>query len=425
MKTEFSDNEYDAIVIGSGACGATIAKELSAEKKKVLLLEKGAYAPLRDSIKGIASIADEVTVGDKMKAMRAIATGGSTGLYFAVADPPPLDAFRAVGIDLSAAYEKVRMQVPLDYLPDALLGEQVLRVRQSALDLGYHWNKNRMLIDQSKCNSNYSHEAKWKARSFVEDAVRDGATLINHATVRKIITEKSSAVGVEYRRKKGLKGFKVCRAYGTKIVLAAGSLASPEILRKSGIDDIADKGFFCDPAFALFGTVPEMKGKDNFIGSMSTDYEDDISLGDGNMTKSLYKLFVFSNFKLRRLFSFSRTIGVGVKLKDAMGGRLLKDHRYNKQLSNAEYMKLKKGEDAAAKILKSAGARIIFRGKLVAGNPGGMVRIQEHLDGNLETKYRNLHVCDASVLSEDMRVTPTLTLLCLGNYLAGRLLLSL
>ena len=425
MNTTLRENEFDAIVIGSGTCGATIARELSKKKKKVLILERGADVTLKENVLGIASIADEVPVGNNMKAMRAVTTGGSTSLYFAVASLPPLDSFQSLGIDLSKELAEVQQELPIAKLPDDLLSTQSIRLRESAMDLGYGWKKNLMMIDQSKCTAGYCYDAKWKAKSYVQEAVKEGAKLINRATVRKVLINQNKAVGVEYKLQKTLNRTETCRAYGTKIIIAAGSFASSKILRDTGIKDVANRGFYCDPAFAMFGTVPGLKGNDGFLGSMSTEYEDDISLGDGNMSRALYQMLMLSNLNLRLLFSFPTTIGVGVKLKDALGGELQENDRFCKQLSPEEFRKLKKGEDAATKILKKAGAKYIFKGRLVGGNPGGVIRIQEHLDETLETKYRNLHVCDASVLPENIRVTPALMLICLSKYLAKKLLSSL
>jgi len=39
--------EYDVIVVGSGPGGATVAKELSEQNKKVLILEWGSNAPIK------------------------------------------------------------------------------------------------------------------------------------------------------------------------------------------------------------------------------------------------------------------------------------------------------------------------------------------------------------------------------------------
>ena len=425
MNSTLRENEFDAIVVGSGTCGATIARELSKAKKKVLILERGTDITLKENLFGIAAIADEVAVGNNMKAMRAITTGGSTSLYFGVASLPPLDSFRSLGIDLSKQLEEVRQELPIANLPDALLSSQSIRLRESATALGYDWKKNLMLIDQAKCTTGYCYEAKWKAKSYVQEAVKEGAKLINRATVRKVLIHQNKAIGVEYKLQKTLKASETCQAYATKIIIAAGSFATSKILRDTGIKDIANRGFYCDPAFAMFGTVPRLNGKDGFLGSMSTEYENDISLGDGNMARSLYQMLMLSHLNLRLMFSFADTIGVGVKLKDGLGGKMLENGRYCKQLSQNELRKLKSGEESATRILKKAGAKYIFKGRLVGGNPGGVVRIQEHLDETLETKYRNLHVCDASVIPENIRVTPALMLICLSKYLAKTLLPSL
>jgi hypothetical protein len=421
MNNTPKNNHYDVIIVGSGTCGSTIARELSRRKKKVLILERGGNAPLKESFWGIASIANEVSVSDKLKAGRAITTGGSTGLYFAVAEPPPLDSFRSLGIDLSTELDEVQKELPLAHLPDELLGEQAIKLRESATELGYAWKKKLMLIDQSKCTSGYSFEAKWKARSFVQEAVGEGAILINQATVLKVLVEKKQAIGVEYKLRKKKEGSEICQAYGTKIILAAGSLASPMILRNSGIKDVANRGFYCDPSFAMFGFVPGLKGKDNFPGSMSTDFDDDIALGDGNVSRFFYRLLMLAKLKLLRLSSYSKCIGVGVKLKDGLGGALQEDGRYYKELTKEESRKLKKGEEAAIKILKNAGANHIFHSGFGAGHVGGLIRIQEHLDERLQTEYINLHVCDGSLIPENIRLAPTLTLICLGKYLAKHL----
>ncbi|NVO09900.1 MAG: GMC family oxidoreductase [Bacteroidales bacterium] len=418
MNTTTKDNNYDVIIVGSGVCGATIAKELSRQKKKVLILERGGNAPLKETLLGMASIVNEVSVGDKLKDMRGITTGGSTALYFAAAELPPLDTFLSLGIDLSKELEEARKELPLAILPDELFGNQSLRLRESAMGLGYSWKKELMLVDQSKCTSGYSYEAKWKARSYVEDAVRDGAVLINRATVLKVIVEKNRAIGVEYK----LGGKGICQVYGEKIILAAGILASPMILKDSGIKNVANHGFYIDPNIVLFGFVSGLKGKeDNFVGAMDASLGDDITLGDANVSGLLYRLLMLAMFKPLRLASHSNSIGIGVKVNEAMGGELLENGHYYKQLPTEVFQKLKKGEDVATKILKNAGAKDIIKSPINVTSTGGVLRIQEHVDANLQTEYSNLYVCDRSVLPETFRKPPTLTLVCMGKYLARHL----
>lgn len=418
MNKQNAVNEYDAIIVGSGTCGATIARELSKHNKKVLILERGGNRPLGESFFKTLSIADMVQLGDKLMTMRALTTGGSTALYLAVAELPPLDTFRSMGIDLSDALEEARKEVPITQLPDELMSPQTSRLHEGALKLGYEGEKKTMFIDPSKCASGYSYDAKWKARTFVQEAIDNGATLINSATVTKVLVENNQAVGVEYRVSKR----KHVKVYGSKVIVAAGAAASPVILRDSGIKDIENNGFYIDPNCGLFGTIPGLKAKNNFMGCWSMQYDDDIQIGDLNATKTFYRVMMLASGKPERLFSFSKSIGVGVKVKDERGGKLLPNNRYHKELSKEDYSKLKKGEEVAEKILKSAGAKNIFRSSYGATNLGGTLSIKKHLDENLQTEYDNLYVCDGSIIPENVRISPNLTLVCLGKYLAKHLL---
>lgn len=422
MNTKSEENPiFDAIVVGSGVGGATVARELAKRHRKVLILERGARAALKESFLGVASIADEVPVSDDVKAMRGLTAGGSTGLYFAVADAPPLAAFRELGIELSTDLESALAELPVAEIPDRLLGEQAIRVSESARKLGYAWRKNRMLIDFSKCANGYSYDAKWQARNYVDEAVQNGATILHRATVRNILIERNRAVGVEYAVRRKWKGVEVRRAFARKVVLAAGSMATPTVLRDSGIANIGNQGFYCDPSFAMFGFVPRLKGTETFMGSMSTSSEGEFALADASVSRLFHKVLTLANFKLSKLFSYPACVGVGVKIKDGLAGSLRADGRYHKIFSSEERARLKKGEQAAEEILRTAGAKHIFNSGLGSVHVGGLVRIREHVDEALQTQFANLHVCDGSVLPENVRVAPTLTLICLGKYLARHL----
>ena len=415
------EKEFDAVIVGSGPGGATIARELSARKKKVLILERGANAPLKESFFGATSILSSALVGDDLVTTRAFTTGGTTAFYGAVAEFPPLDIFLSVGIDLFEILEEVKRELPLAPLPDELLGNQAIKVSESAVQLGYPWKKRVMLIDQSKCASGCTYRAKWTARNYVYQAMENGATLLNRAVVTRVLVEKQRAIGVEYKLWKSKKEFEVRQAYGTKIILAAGALISPIILRASGINDVVNHGFYCDPCFAVIGTVPGLKGRDHFAASTGTDFVDDINLGDAIFSRSLYRIFMFGNREYTRLFSHRKSIGVGVIVKDGLSGELRENGRYHKNLTKEEYEKLHKGGESAREIVEHAGGENIFQTKLSSARVGGLIRIREHVDEKLQTLYENLHVCDASVIPESIRLSPTITLICLGKFLAKQL----
>lgn len=412
--------QFDVIVIGSGTGGATVARELARGGTKVLLLEQGGHKPLKESLGGIGAVAREIAVGEGLKATTAATVGGATAVYFGVCKLPTQSTYDKVGIDFSAELEEVLGELPVAELPDAFLPPQSIRVRDSAARLGYHFKKNLMLVDQTRCaDGMYSYQAKWKSRSYVDDAVSAGATLLSGTAVERIVVQGGRAVGVEYRTRKGF-GATRGTAYAGKIVVSAGALDTPRLLMQCGLEGIGNRGFFFKPGFMVCGTVSDLRGRDGFIGCLDTDLGDGISIGDGTMHAPLFKLLMLSNGKLKHLLAHPRMVSVGVLMSDEMGGEIRPDGRYHKQLSGGQLARLRAAEEVAAGILGKAGARGIFSTRLAAGLPGGALRVHEHLDQDLRTGIDNLYVCDHSLLSDE-KITPTIPLICLGRRLARHL----
>jgi len=242
LNQQIDKQEFDVIVVGSGPGGATVARELSKRGKRVLILERGAHRPLKENFFTLASLLSGVSVGDNLAITRAMTTGGTSSVYFAVAHFPPLDVFGALGVDLSSAVEEVKRELPLVVLPDELVGAQTRRARESALKLGYPWVKRTMLVDLAKCRSRYTYESKWTARGYVQETVANGGTLVNRARVLRVLVDGQQAVGVEYRIQDGKKESEPRRAFGAKVILAAGATASPIILRHREQDRQRQRG---------------------------------------------------------------------------------------------------------------------------------------------------------------------------------------
>lgn len=412
---------YDCIVVGSGTAGAVVARELSGRGQKVLMLERGKYLPLKENVWTLGSLFHEIDVADKLKSVMVYAAGGSSAMYMAVMDEPPIDAYRGLGIDLQPAYDAIRRQVPLAEMPDALMSPQAHKVRESAIALNYDWKKKLMLIDQSKCSGVYSYDAKWKALAFVDEAVRQGATLKCEALVDRVLIENGRAVGVECRIKQGAFGRRVAKFRAERVVVCAGSLATPQLLRASGLQHVAAGGYFIDPSFTLFGRVPGFRGVDSFCGTMEATLEEGIVLKDASVHKLPFQLFMMQYMQFSRMFKYHEHIGVTVMAHDEVGGELSADGRFHKTLDAGVFDRLARGERAARAILERAGAVDLFKAPMFPGGTLGTLRVGNDVDARLETSVRDLHVCDGSLIPENGRVAPTLTLLCLAKYLADTL----
>lgn len=409
---------YDCIVVGSGTAGAVIARELSGRGQKVLILERGKYLPLKETVWTLASMFHETPVADKLKEASVYAAGGSSAMYMAIMDEPPIDTYRALGIDLQPAYDAMRPQIPLAEMPDALLSPQALKVREAAIALGYDWKKKLMLIDQSKCSGVYSYEAKWKALTFVDEAVRQGAVLKCRALAERVLIENGRAVGVECQIREGAFGSRTVRFRAERVVVCAGSLATPLLLRASGLQHVATGGYFIDPSFTLYGRVPGFRGIDSFCSAFEAKPEEGIILKDSSVHKLPFRLFMLLYMQFSRMLAYRESIGITVMAHDEVGGGLSADGRYHKTLDAAVFDKLARGEQAARAILERAGARDLFKAPMFSSGALGTLRVGSDVDTKLETSVRDLYVCDASLIPEEGRVAPTLTVLCLAKYLA-------
>lgn len=419
--TELLEKTYDAIVVGTGPGGASVARELSRTGQHVLMLERGSNKPIRESFLGLSAMVDSVSVGESLDAFRAVTTGGTSALYFAGAEQPDLDVYASLGIDLSKALEEVKKELPIDYLSDELLGSKVRTVRDSAVALGYTWTKTLMMIDQAACTSGYTPPAKWNSRSHVDEAINNGSTLVNGAKVIRVSNENGRATGVEVELYKGRKCVTKTQVKAPKVLLCAGALATPMILESSGVTNVGADGFYCDPGFLVMATVPGLKGGNEFAGAMGADATGDIALGDACGNRTMHKLFMLQNMKVRQYFAHSKTIGIGVLLRDKVSGTISNERGYQKKLTESELAKLGQGAESAIEILRNAGGVNMVRGRTSASHVGGVLQINSQIDSSLQTQIDNLYVCDGSVIPAVKRGSPTLTLICLGKYLASRL----
>lgn len=421
MEHAVDREQFDVIVVGAGACGASLARDLARQGFAVLLLERGSPRKPAAGLAGIVSVAQPFKVGPDLQATTAKGVGGATNLYFGVCKLPTAETQALLGIDLSAELEQIRREVPIMEIGEDFLPPQARLVRDSAERLGYRMKSSHMLLDPSRCaGGRFADDAKWNARTYVDDAVAVGATLSSNTQVKRILVEDGRATGVEYVVGKSLFGGRVRRAFARKVVISAGSPATPGLLIGAGINDVGSRGFFCKPGFIMFGTVKGLAGQEGYLGQLECDLGDGVSMGDGTMSEALYRLFMLSNGRLGRWFSHPSTVSVAVALNDEQGGSILPDGRYEKSLTARDIEKLAKAETTARAILDAAGARNVFRARNGAGPPGGVLWVGEHLDTDLQTRVADLYVCDQSVMP-DVRITPLITLLCLARRLAGHL----
>ncbi len=423
-----SSRDADVIVVGTGPGGATVAREMARRNKDVLMLEWGASRPIKGTYlqyAGAAAIPGKglLVTGDLCGMVRGITTGGSSVFYYGTAFDPPLAMFDACGIDLRPAIEAIRSELPLAPLSDELMGPMATRIMRSAQDLGYSWQKLPKFIDQSKCRPNCHRcnygcpeGAKWSGRLYVDEARQQGARLVNAARVEQVLVENSQAVGVAYRRKG-----KIHQAYAPKVVMSAGGIGTPLVLRKSGIPE-AGHDFFFDPLIVVMGTLDRIRGGREIPMAAGMHREEDgYVITDMTVPWALHAVLNAEVGRLDQVHRHAQTLAIMVKIKDRLGGGLTDRGGIRKRLTEEDKVKIYKGYAQAREILAHAGARNIHRSWYLAAHPGGTAKIGDIVDSNLQTRWENLYVCDCSVVPDAWGLPPTFTLIALGKRLARHL----
>lgn len=426
--TEALSPSYDAIVVGSGPGGATVARQLARRGWRVLILEQGSAAPLAGTLGQMAKMAAVPGKGmfiqrDASLLVQGVTAGGSSAVNFATAAPPPREMFAAHDIDLAPALRALRAELPIGPLPDTLVGPMAARIMQGARAMGLDWQKLDKMIRPQICRSGCwrcaygcPFGAKWTARDFLDEAGKHGAQLLDRARVLRVALEDGRATGVEFMRDGQLQNAKAA-----VVVLAGGGVGSPRLLHSSGLRP-GDSSFFSDPVIAVMGSVEDIDGGAEVPMAAGVRFDaDGITLADMTLPKPMYQGFTAQAGRFDRLFAHRHTLSVMVKIRDEIGGAI--GPRWaSKPLQASDRRKLDQGVEMARDILAAAGATHVFQSRHFAAHPGGSVRIGDGVDSDLQaTGAANLFVCDASVIPQAWGLPPTLTLLCLGARLGEHL----
>ncbi|CAH0183365.1 putative GMC-type oxidoreductase Rv0492c [Massilia sp. Bi118] len=424
-------SSFDAIVVGTGPGGASVARELARGGARVAMLEQGSAAPLRGSLGQMAAMAAVPGKGafihrDASLLVRAITLGGTSTINFATAAPPPKAMFAAHGIDLDPALAELRAELPMAPLPDNLVGPMAARIMAAARGLALPWARLDKLIRPESCRSGCwrcvtgcPYGAKWTARDFVDEALRHGAVLRERARVTRVLVEEGRAIGVE-----AVVDGETQRLRAGRVVLAAGGIGSPRLLRASGLL-LKPAAFFSDPVVAVMGSVDDLSadeigGAEVPMAAGASWHADGIALADLTLPQAMYQAFALQAGRVDRLLAHRRTLSIMVKIRDGIGGSV--GQRWvDKTLQPADREKFDRGIAIARSILDRAGAHHVFASHHFAAHPGGSLRIGEQVDAGLATSTPGLYVCDASVIPEPWGLPPTLTLLALGKRLGKQL----
>jgi choline dehydrogenase-like flavoprotein len=425
----------DVVVIGSGPGGATVARELARAGTSVTLLERGKdyrSSPLYGTYAGALTYADRhalLFTKERMSVIRPLMAGGATSMYCGCAARPPTWLGSRYGIELDSHVDAAIEELRVAPLPDELRGVASTRIADAATALGFPFEPVPKLVDPgrarhfdcgAKCMLGCRCGAKWNAAEWVDEAVTAGCVLHTESRVGEVIVEDGRAVGV-----RGLHGRRPFEIRAGIVVLAAGGIGSPLLLRRAGVRG-AGHGIAMDTTAIVYGASRERgNGAEPPMTFAWADDDARIMLSTLVDPWLLYPL-IAGLVGLRRSLTWprwGRMLGVMVKLRDELSGSLESERSMSKPLGAADRERLRHGVEISRQVLAAAGAdpASVFVSPFRGTHPSATTRIGDLLDSNLETEIGSLYVCDASAFPEALGRPTVLTIIGLAKRLAEHL----
>ncbi|WP_405304564.1 FAD-dependent oxidoreductase [Methanobrevibacter sp.] len=397
------------IIVGTGAGGAIIARELSKENIPVTIIEKGPYIKSGEAF----NYYDEYN--DSVDLLTTTCIGGATIVSMANMVRALDEELHEFGIDLTEEYDYVEKLVGVHQLDDSHIG----RGTQLFLDAGHELGLNTLKMPKAireedcvqcgRCAFGCPADAKFSGKDFVDEAVEAGAKLITDAEVIEVISENNKVKGVSY-----IKDNKKESIYADTVVLSAGAIGTTLILRQSGIEDAGSEIFF-DPFVSVGGYLKDI----NFNTEVQMA---GLVIGKNFVLSPHFSSFIKGNIDDKKVDD-KDILSIMVKTADECRGYVDSEGDVIKENTIQDIRYLAEGVATAGFILEKAGVDPSTIGSTVyrGAHPGGTAKIGKIVDSNQETEIDGLFVSDASVLPISPGKPPILTILALSKRLADYL----
>lgn len=416
-----------ALIIGSGAGGATVAKMLSPRYDVTVFEAGGTFRPLSLPLDTLASLRatglyfDERLISIILPNMRIAKTpdqvvvygqglGGTTTL--ATGNAIRADkGLKAIGIDLDDEFNELYHELPITTDHQRSWSDVSHRTFQAMEDLGFGPQPMPKFLRTSKCrlcghcSIGCPYGAKWDTRELL-----DGIHIITHCRVERFETGDGRVKRVIARQ-----GLRTISFEADLVILAAGGLGTPQILRQSGFD--CQPHLFVDPVLCVATPMANVRQNRQLLMPF-------VSLREGYIISPYMDwLSFFFNREWRK--PMDGMVSLMIKMADEEQGNVERG-KVRKTLTGRDQQILSRGVADCKEILRKMGAREedMILGTLNSGHPGGMLPLTV---AEAETLHHaclpdNLYVADASLLPEALGLPPMLTIMALAKRISRQLL---
>lgn len=419
-----------AVIVGTGAGGATAAKELQGTFEVTVLEAGGDFRPFGGNLtllgraRSTGLLFDEREIQILFPAMkiqktardmvlvRGIASGGTTTL--ATGNAMRVDTtLKALGIQLDAEFQELHREIPITTGHQRIWRASTRRLFEACLELGLDPQVTPKMVDYTKCLRcgrcvlGCPEGAKWDSRRFLEVALAHGARVEYNCRVQKVMIAGGEAIGVEVRQ-----GWKRKSIPADVVILAAGGVGTPLILNHSGIR--TEPRLFVDPVLCVAAEwkhayqnkevlMPFVVQREHF---MISPYFDQLSF--------------YFNSAWR--IPAEDIVSLMIKLADENTGTV--NGSVRKSLTPLDSDRLAEGVELCTGILAKCGiaGKDTFLGTVNAGHPGGTLPLSAHEAETLHSDRlpENLYVADATLFPHSLGSPPILTIMALAKRISKK-----
>ena len=386
--------DCDVVVVGTGAGGAVVAKELAERGHAVVLLEEGEHftradfsgRPVEMQQKLYRDMGATFTVGNTgIPVPVGKAVGGTTVINSGTCYRVPervlakwRDSYGLVDFTSDAMagyYERVEAVLQVRRAEPRYLGGVATAIARGCERLGYHKHhplaRNAPDCDgQGVCCFGCPTDAKRSTNvSYVPLALKAGAQLVTGARVERVLLEAGRATGVEARATSGHGGRLRVKARVT--VVACGTFFTPLLLERSGVPDPSrqlGRNLSIHPAAAAwawfdepmqsFSSIPQGYGIEEFHdeGILFEGGTPPLEIGAASMLQFGPRFVeLMESMDRAALFGFMIEDRSRGRVRAGAGGKPLITY----VLNDHDVARLKRGVEILARIFFAAGARTV------------------------------------------------------------------
>jgi choline dehydrogenase-like flavoprotein len=423
-----------AIVVGSGAGGATAACHLASNGFEVTILEAGQpFSPLTHKVlwlsplRGTWLLKDETAIkkvfphyqvtrsSNNLAIFTGITEGGSTTISCGNMVRAER-GLKEIGLDLTSEYEEIESKITIKPIPKERWRPLTQRMFEEAEKLGYAPKPTPKVDDLQKCAGCGFCElgcvtgAKWDSRRLYKDFLGRGTSIKTGSRVKEIVVEGNRAKAVLISN-----GQSTERVNADVVVLAAGGVGTAQILKASNLP--ARDSLWVDVVLTVGGASKNAR--------MLSEAPMAWFIKEENYILSPYfDILSYWFHKPWKDVPLENRVGMMIKLADSEQGTVAADGTVTKKLTDIDIKILQEAKVKAKAIMEASGVDGPFvDGMIHGGHLGGTVPLTKN---DVETMHpswlpNDLWVADLSLLPRSQGLPTMLTAAALALRVAKRI----